>query len=258
MHHESGPGDPDPAPGRPPEILRAAHPQLPRQHRRRRPGLPRPTTRRDPCGVGRRRSRGQRGSASGAGNRGCGCDAGCSAGTCAWSREDSHIFGWLTYGSGSHFRTHSTRVRWVAGVAADSDLLTVRGRAKGVKLAATVGILEPTAELSSRHAERPANIPDRLALQPTRLLASRLASTSRLRPIRHRPPWPTALIGTPNAPAAPLLAGCTQCVDNYVERGVWNTHARRPDRRGYAHSRALRACRSADRSAGHINAAEYE
>jgi len=40
MHDEGGPTDPDPIPGRPPEIIRTAHPQPPRQHRRRRPRTP--------------------------------------------------------------------------------------------------------------------------------------------------------------------------------------------------------------------------
>ena len=44
---------------------------------------------RDPCRGGRTGSRDPRGSASGAGSRGYGCDAGCSAGRCACSRENS-------------------------------------------------------------------------------------------------------------------------------------------------------------------------
>lgn len=53
------------------------------------PGF-RQTARRGPCADGRQGSRGRRGCASGAGSRGCGCDAGCWAGRCAWSRENSH------------------------------------------------------------------------------------------------------------------------------------------------------------------------
>ena len=66
-----------------------------RQHRRL-TGF-RPTARRDPCAGGQPQSRGLRGSASEDGNHGCGYDAGCSAGTCACSRESSH--NWLVTGS---------------------------------------------------------------------------------------------------------------------------------------------------------------
>ena len=167
VHHEGRPGDPDPAPGRPPEILRAAHPQLPRQHRRRRPGLPQADSSARPL---RRRAATMA--------RPARVRIRCRK---PWVRLRRRLLGWnvrlVTGGlpylrmaderTRAPFRTHSARVRWVAGVAADSDLLTVRGRAKGVKPAAIVGIVEPAVALSSRHAERPANIPDRLALQHT-------------------------------------------------------------------------------------------
>ena len=58
------------------------------KHRRR--GTVRPTARSDPCADGRPGSRDRPGSASGGGNRGYGCGAEGWAGTCAWSREDSH------------------------------------------------------------------------------------------------------------------------------------------------------------------------
>ena len=88
MQHQSGPSDPDTSTYGPPEVLRAAHPHRAGKHRDG--GTVRPTARRGPCADGRRGSPGRPGSASDGGSRGSGCDAEGWAGTCAWSREDSH------------------------------------------------------------------------------------------------------------------------------------------------------------------------
>jgi hypothetical protein len=78
---------------------------------------------RDPCAGGQPQWRGLLGSASEDGNHAFGCDAGCSAGTCACSRESSH--NWLVAGG--------RRLQESALDAGVSDLLTVRGPAKPVK-----------------------------------------------------------------------------------------------------------------------------
>lgn len=64
------------------EISRRGQPMASRQH-----CWVRPTVRRDPCGGGQPGWRVRHESACGRGSRGYGCDAGCWAGRCAWSRQ---------------------------------------------------------------------------------------------------------------------------------------------------------------------------
>lgn len=81
------------------EVVARTHPHRLRQHRSSPPTGSaasghrsiRPTAERGPCGGGRSARRARRGCASGDGNHGYGCGAGCSAGKCACSRVYSDV-----------------------------------------------------------------------------------------------------------------------------------------------------------------------
>ena len=94
------------------EVDRGTQPRRGRQHRSRlsrRGG-------RGPDDDGPKGLRARRGFASADGSHGCGCDAGCSAGKCAWSRKCSQKF--VKFESDAPTWTHGCR---------DSDLPTIRG-----------------------------------------------------------------------------------------------------------------------------------
>ena len=91
------------------------------------------TVGRGPCDAGPKLCCGRRGSASADGNHGYDCDADCSAGTCAWSRESSQTFG-VVNNSGTVLTRHASQAGRAGGSGRyGSDLLTVRGTAKPVK-----------------------------------------------------------------------------------------------------------------------------
>ena len=91
------------------------------------------TVGRGPCDAVPKLCYGRRGSASADGNHGYGCDADCSAGTCACSRESSQTFG-VVNNSGTVLTRHASQAGRAGGSGRyGSDLLTVRGTAKPVK-----------------------------------------------------------------------------------------------------------------------------
>lgn len=91
MHHQRLPSAPCTAADRRLEVGGTTHPVRGGQHRR----WVRPRARSDPYADERRGSRGRRASACADGSRGSWPGAGCSAGTCACSREFSHwSIGW--------------------------------------------------------------------------------------------------------------------------------------------------------------------
>jgi hypothetical protein len=137
VNHERGPTYAYPAPGRSAEVLRAAHSQQSRQHGGRSTTVRR-TAGCGPCDAGPRQWHGRRGSASADGSHGYGCDADCSVGTCACSRKNSqHLRS--AQQSGTVLTRHASRAGRAAGSGRyGSDLLTVRGPAKPVKLVQTL------------------------------------------------------------------------------------------------------------------------
>ena len=131
VQHQGGSSDPRTPLHRRAELFRVAHPVRLRQHGDsirlfRRTGL------RDPCDAGPTGWSGQHGSACGGGNRVCGCVADCSAGKCACSRDNSHIF------------SEVDCIAPVQGVrngrAENSDLLTVRAACGQVKLSRPISM----------------------------------------------------------------------------------------------------------------------
>lgn len=103
VNDERRPSSPRSLPYDVPKLLRAPHSGGPREHSGplstgwqdgREVGQKwrvRQTGRRGPCADERREWSARLESASADGSRECGCDAGCWAGKCAWSRESSHI-----------------------------------------------------------------------------------------------------------------------------------------------------------------------